>query len=65
MTSSNLTECLRALRWSQRGLASLLRKDERAIRRWVDGSQAIPSDVLAWLRRLAEFHIANPPPPEA
>lgn len=62
MTPDRLRECLALLRWSQRGLADALGADERQVRRWADGSYAIPEPVAAWLDRLAAYHAKHPPP---
>ena len=54
--------CLDALCWSQRGVAALLGRDDRLIRRWAAGRAAVPADVAAWLETLTTWHEANPPP---
>ena len=53
---------LAALHWTQRGLAAVLRRDERGVRRWLSGDYEPPADLLAWLETLAAFHRDNPPP---
>jgi hypothetical protein len=60
--ASRLRAALASLHWSQRGLALLLGKDERQVRRWASGAYTVPADVLAWVEVLAAFHEANPPP---
>lgn len=53
---------LATIRWSQRTLAAALRRDEKQVRRWLEGAYQPPDDVLAWLDTLAAFHAAHPPP---
>jgi hypothetical protein len=62
MTPERFRACLDELGWSGRGLAALLRIDERQVRRWASGEYAVPPATAAWLERLARFHEANPPP---
>jgi hypothetical protein len=62
MTPTRFRECLDALSWSQRGVADLLRVNERQVRRWATGQYLIPDKVAAWLDTLASFHAANPAP---
>lgn len=62
MTPTDLRAALADLHWSQRGLAAILRKDERQVRRWATGEAQIPPAVADWLARLAEAMRANPPP---
>ena len=62
MTPTRLRECLDVLGWSQRGLADMLRTNERQVRRWAAGSAEVPGRVAEWLERVASFHEANPPP---
>lgn len=62
MTPDDFRECLALLHWSQRGLAAVLGRDERQIRRWASGDYEVPTNIAAWLARLAEFHRTNPPP---
>jgi hypothetical protein len=61
MTPDRFRECLHALHWSQRGLADILKMDERQVRRWAAGAE-IPVEVSAWLEGLAKTHERNPPP---
>jgi hypothetical protein len=61
MTGEELSECLRILRWSALTLAGEVLRDHKQVRRWLAGSR-VPADVAAWLRKLAEFHLANPSP---
>ncbi len=62
MTPARFRACLDALCWSQRGVAALLDRDERIVRRWASGAAPVPPDVAAWLERLARVHEAHPPP---
>lgn len=62
MTPERFTECLLALRWSQRGLSAILKCDDRLVRRWAAGQADIPPSVAAWLEVLAQVHEAAPPP---
>ena len=63
MTSADrLRAALDAICWSQRGLADLIGRDSRQVRRWASGQYEPPADLLAWLERVAAFHQANPPP---
>lgn len=62
MTPTRFRACLGALCWSQRGVASLLDRDERLVRRWASGDAPVPADVAVWLETLAKVHEANPPP---
>ena len=62
MTPDQLRDALALLHWSGRGLAAILMCDERLVRRWGSGAQAVPAPVAAWLGRLAAAHEANPAP---
>ena len=62
MTPARLRACLAAIHWSQRGLAKILRTDERQVRRWATGQYPVPEPIAAWLDRLATMMEANPPP---
>jgi hypothetical protein len=56
---------LAVLRWPMSLVAQQLSCDEKLVRRWGDGSAAIPPDVATWLtecRRIAAG-IHWPPPP--
>jgi hypothetical protein len=65
MTSARLREVLALLHWSQRGLADVIDRQERQVRRWAAGEYSVPADIAAWLERLVAFHKANPPPQRA
>ena len=62
MTPTRLRECLAALHWSQRGLATILARPEGTVRQWARGATRIPEDVAAWLDKLARHHERHPPP---
>jgi hypothetical protein len=62
MTPERFNDCLASLRWTQRGLATILECDDRLIRRWAAGQADIPASVTAWLETLAQAHDAIPPP---
>lgn len=62
MSPTRIRECLATLGWSQRGLARVLDRPEGVVRGWARGAAPAPSDIAAWLEKLARFHEANPPP---
>ncbi len=62
MTPTRLRDAIACLGWTQRGLARMLDCDERMVRRWTAGSGPIPSEIAAWLDRLAAAAAANPAP---
>ena len=62
MSPWRFRECVAALRISQRGLAALLGRDERQIRRWANGEGPIPLETAAWLERRARAMESDPPP---
>jgi hypothetical protein len=62
VTTDEFRACLVALNWSQRGLADLLDRDERMVRRWAAGQYDIPEDVGGWLATLAAFHAKHQSP---
>lgn len=62
MTPARLAECITTLDWTQRGLARRLGRGEQTIRQWLAGTVRIPSDVAAWLEKVARFVERNPPP---
>jgi hypothetical protein len=62
MIPDQLRAALRDLHWSQRGLAEILRCDDRLVRRWITGELTVPPDVAGWLQDLADLHSALPPP---
>jgi hypothetical protein len=62
MTPAEFRICLQHLAWSQRGLAELLGRDDRLVRRWASGGSEIPAEVAEWLAVLAACHAKHPPP---
>lgn len=60
--SERLSATLTKLHWSGRGLAAILRTDERKVRRWASGAYEPPIEIVEWLERLAAFHEENPLP---
>ena len=62
MTPTRLRECLALLRWSQRGLADALNRDEGWVRMMARGTRPIPDALAAWLEALAAVHQAHPAP---
>lgn len=62
MTPARLAEYLSAIGWTARALARAVRRDEKAVRQWLDGTAAAPEEVAAWLDRAAAWHTDNPPP---
>jgi DNA-binding transcriptional regulator YiaG len=62
MTPTEFAAAVDRLGWSQRGLADLLGCDDRLVRRWANGERSFPPSLVAWLRTLATFHAAHPPP---
>lgn len=60
--STRLSTALRTLCWGPLGLAALVNVNRRTVARWMCGQNQAPERVLAWLERLARFHVANPPP---
>lgn len=62
MSPTRLRECLALLRWSQRGLADALNRQEGTVRQWARGAVQIPDDVARWLEVLAKHAERHPPP---
>jgi DNA-binding transcriptional regulator YiaG len=62
VTPTRLRECLALLAWSQRGLASLLNRQEGTVRQWARGAVQIPDYVAAWLEVRARHAEEHPPP---
>ena len=62
MTPTRFRECLALLRWSQRGLAEALNRDEGLVRMMARGTRPIPDDLGEWLETLAAVHAAHPAP---
>ena len=49
MTPTELRSYLFVLRWTQRGLARALNRQESTVRQWARGVTRIPDDVERWL----------------
>jgi transcriptional regulator with XRE-family HTH domain len=62
VSPTRLRECLTLLRWSQRGLADALNRQEGTVRQWARGAVQIPEDVARWLEIRATHAERNPPP---
>lgn len=62
MSPTRLRECLALLRWSQRGLADALNRQEGTVRQWARGAVQIPDDVAQWLEIRAKHAERYPPP---
>ncbi len=62
MTPDRLRECLVALHWSQRGLATILNRQEGTVRQWARGAVRVPDDVAAWLEIMGKHAEENPAP---
>lgn len=60
MTPDRLRRLLDLLDWSQRGLAVILDRDDRLVRRWASGKTDIPLDVDAWLVQAEQLADAIP-----
>jgi hypothetical protein len=56
-----LRECLAALGWSARYVASITCRHEHQVRRWLRGA-AIPPDIAEWLESRARHAESVPPP---
>jgi transcriptional regulator with XRE-family HTH domain len=65
MSGAELRDALATIGWSQRELARRTGVSESRVRRWARGTIPVPEAVADWLRRAAEWHIANPPPSAA
>jgi hypothetical protein len=63
MSPTRLRECLDALGWSSRYLASLLARDPRQVRRWIAGRSGVPWEVAEWLESRVRHAEHTPPPP--
>jgi hypothetical protein len=70
MTPERLHECKVILGYSNVDLVRLLRIDDRLIRRWSNGSTAIPDNVVDWLEGFVRHlddastrYLADNPPP--
>ena len=50
------------LYWSQKHLSRILNRDERGVRRWFSGQNAVDPPVAEWLEMWRKFAEVNPPP---
>jgi aminopeptidase-like protein len=48
--------------WTGRQLADRLQIGNRGVFRWLNGQNDPPENLMAWLKKLADFHTANPRP---
>jgi transcriptional regulator with XRE-family HTH domain len=62
MTAAAFRVQLEAMGWTQRGFAALLGVAHNTVHRWALDQAAIPEDVAAWLKSVAEFMRRHPPP---
>ena len=62
MTPAEFNAALASLHWSGRGVAEILGRSPGAVRRWVDGTAAVPDDVALWLGHLVAAHRRYPAP---
>ncbi len=62
MTADEFADALETLHWSAEGLGRILNVGDRTVRRWKSGDAPVPDVVGTWIRALAAFHDANPPP---
>ena len=62
LPSGQLNRDLETLGWGHAALAERLGMSETNVRRWRAGTATIPPAILAWVRTLAEYHRALPPP---
>ena len=63
MTPADIRATLASLDWSQRALAARLGyRSGTQVERWCQGKAPIPEPVAAWLRAVAGYVAANPPP---
>ncbi len=50
------------LHWGKAALARATGIRETTVARWWIGTRPVPLPIAAWLRKLASYHRANPPP---
>ena len=60
--SARLAAALSTLHWPSSIAARVLSRNERTIRRWLSGQNAVPAEKLAWLEWFAGQMRENPPP---
>ena len=57
-----LRPILAEIGWSDRELARRLNRPHGTVRRWIDGSAAMPDDVQEWLEKLVKAMRLYPEP---
>ena len=62
MTPERFRECLNILEYTTRGIAEVLGRPDRRVRRWSQGIIAIPDEVATWLDGMARYTQEHPPP---
>ena len=62
MTPARLLQIIEALTWTKRGLEILLGEHETIVRRWADGSTAVPEPVAEWLEAIGAVSLMRPLP---
>jgi len=62
MTPELLQRELDAIGWTQAELARKAGVTRTTALRWLAGAHPVPPSVGDWIRTLAAFHRANPPP---
>ena len=63
MAPARLRECLDIMRWTNRGFAKDIERDEHTVRRYLLGLEPVPNHIAAWVDTVAAFMAAHPPPP--
>jgi hypothetical protein len=62
VSPARLNECMDALGWSSRYLASILSCDPRTVRRWIAGRVTVPWEIDEWLESRMRHAERTPPP---
>jgi hypothetical protein len=62
VTPDELVACLRAVGWSATRAATMAGYARDTGTGWRTGRSVVPPRVASWLRRLAGYHEACPPP---
>ncbi len=57
-----LAEYCEILHWQVTDLAAQLNINIRTAQRMVSGKNDTPQIIMDWIKKLAEFHLANPVP---
>lgn len=58
MTHEELEDCLETARWPASTLAEALGRKEEEVLAWLAGAKPIPAKTAAWVKTLADAHIA-------